>query len=229
MTEQAVLDIRVKLAYLHALFLKSSAHTLVYCSAYHGHYRNKYKYHQGQPDIYSSQYNKRRRYFNTRDEKFLGAVVRKLGYIKEVVCNSAHNLSDLGIVIIGVGQHLQVSVCVAAHIGFNLRPHYMTLARHIIVCKAVDYTKRQIQKTQPCDCFDREACDIGKSGIRNIPDNHRQHNFAHSGEQCAEQIYRKSAFVRLKVRHHSSYKIFGLIIFIIHFPLRKEKSSARLL
>ena len=70
--------------------------------------------------------------------------MRKLGYIEKVVSNSSHYLSDLGVVKIGVGKAVQMSVGIPPHIGLNFCSHNMTDICHIVISGRVDNSQNKI-------------------------------------------------------------------------------------
>jgi len=75
-------------------------------------------------------------------------VVRKLGNIKQVAGDAAHDLADFGVVVVAKGQLLQMGEKISAHIGFNARAHHVTFGLHVIVGRCVDDAQQHIQRAQ---------------------------------------------------------------------------------
>ena len=81
---------------------------------------------------------------NGVNKKLLWTVVGKFSNIKKVVGNSAHYLTDLGVVKIGVGKAVQMSVGIPPHIGLNFCSHNMTDICHIVISGRVDNSQNKI-------------------------------------------------------------------------------------
>ena len=111
----------------------------------HGdHYRDDREDDQRQRYAHRTKNDERADDLYCGNKKFLGAVVSKLGYVKEVVRDSRHQRSDSCVVVVGERQLLKMLEKVVTHIGLDPCTHYVTDVGHIIVCDRVDYTQNEI-------------------------------------------------------------------------------------
>ena len=72
-------------------------------------------------------------------------MVGKLGHVKQVVGDAAHDLADFGIIIIGMVQPQQMVKGVAAHVGLDMHTHDMPDAGHKVAGRAVDDAQYKVQ------------------------------------------------------------------------------------
>ena len=144
MPQKTVLNTGIQFSDLITLFTECSAHAEIqgHTNAYHQWDTQENNDCQGQVD--SRQDHKRNHSLDCCDKKFLRTVMRKLCYIEQIVSNAPHDLSDLGIIIVSIGQLLQMIVSITAHIRFNLGSHHMPHIRHIITCKTINNAQDQI-------------------------------------------------------------------------------------
>ncbi len=137
LSQKAVLNSGIQFPNLVTLFAESAPHTEIQGHTDSGHNRYKHEYDQSKRQAYLCKNHEGNYRLNPRNEKFLRTMVGKLSNIKQVVCNTAHNLSHFCIVIISIGKLLQMIIGIAAHIRFYLCPHNMTHAGHIVAGKTV--------------------------------------------------------------------------------------------
>ena len=130
------------------LFPKSPLHFEIQGHAYSDHHRNHEKNKQGQRQVNSRQYEKCDQYLDSRNKKFLRAVMGKFRHVEQVVRDPPHNLPHLRIVIIGVGKLLQMKISIPAHIRLDLRSHDMPHIGHIIAGNRIDDAQSQIKQSQ---------------------------------------------------------------------------------
>ena len=154
--------------------------------AHCNHDRNDQENNQCQKHIDPHQDDKCDHELHPGDKKFFRAVMRKFGHIKQIVRNPSHDLSDLGIIIIGIRQLMQMLIRVPAHVRFDFRAHDMSDARHIISGNAVHYAQRQINRNYTQNCLNRQFCQMIQSLIGNVTHNHRQHQLAQCRQPGAE-------------------------------------------
>ena len=112
----------------------------------------------------------------------------KLRHIKQIVGDAPHDLPHLSVVIIGVGQLLQMPVGVPAHIRLYIHPHHMTGIGHIIVSRRVNQPQCQVQKPQSSHGAHRQHRQVLHGLVGDMPDNQRQHDLADGGQGRAEQV-----------------------------------------
>ncbi len=145
----------------------------------------------------------------------------KLCYIKQVVRNPAHNLSHLVITVIGVGQLLQMGICIRSHGRFYFRPHHMPYIRHIIGSYSVHNAQNKINSAEYQHGTDRQCRQVTDSFIGNVTHYQRQHQFADSRKRCAEQIQRYRFYIRFIIRKKPLQKLCCFIFSRIHVSPHK--------
>ena len=99
-TEQAVLNLGVKLANDTAALLEALLHLCSEARHTNDHYGNDGEDEKCEGNVYCAKNCKGCNYLDARDKEFLGAVVCKFGNVKEVACNSRHKSTDFCVVII---------------------------------------------------------------------------------------------------------------------------------
>ena len=93
--QQAILDLGVELADLLARRGKVIAHTCAEIEQREDHEGNEREDDQGEPQIHGAENDKGTHDLDACDEEFLGAVVRKLGHVKEIVGDAGHQRAHL--------------------------------------------------------------------------------------------------------------------------------------
>ena len=120
-------------------------------------------------------------------------MVGKLGHIEQVVRDAAHDLADLGVVVVGVVELQQMVKGIAAHIGLNMHAHDMANAGHKVAGCTVNDAQHKVERRQLQHGFGRQ----GRCRDRVCQGAHDfgQGNVA-QGRQCgAEQIKGQHAAV----------------------------------
>ena len=125
----------------------------------------------------------------------------KLGNIKQVAGDAAHDLADLGVVVIAEGKLLQMGEKIGAHIGFNARAHHVAFGLHVIVGRCVDDAQQHIQRAQAqnqaCGQFTCHA----QRAVGDAAHNQRQHQLAHGGQARGHQVDDEQLSVFVKIRN----------------------------
>ena len=65
-------------------------------------------------------------------------MVRKLCDLKQVICDTTHDLTDLCIGIIGVSKPLQMIKRILSHIRLDIHTHDVAHVRHEILRRRID-------------------------------------------------------------------------------------------
>ena len=195
LAQQAVLNGSIQLADLKPLTPESCPQLVIQPDGDNSHYRHTGKDNQGQGDAGGAENHKGRHNLDGGDEKLLGAVMGKLGHIKQVVGDAAHDLAHLGVGIVGVTEALQMGKGIPAHVGFNVDAHDVAVGSHVIVGRTVDQPQHQIQGGQ----FQHDACRQGNGGVGGgvgqVAHDLGQHNVA-QGRQCStDQVENQDALV----------------------------------
>ena len=186
--QQTVLDPSVQFSHLLPLLAEQRPQPEVDPAAHHHHHRNDAKDKQRQRYIDGTQNDKGGCPLDPGDKEFLRAVMGKLRHIKQIVGDAPHDLPHLSVVIIGVGQLLQMPVGVPAHIRLYIHPHHMTGIGHIIVSRRVNQPQCQVQKPQSSHGAHRQHRQVLHGLVGDMPDNQRQHDLADGGQGRAEQV-----------------------------------------
>ena len=106
--------------------------------------------------------------------------MRKLRYVKKIIRNSPHNLSYLRVVVVGVGQLLEMIISIPSHIRLDFGSHDVTHVLHIMACHSVNDTQYKIKDAQLYNNPHRQGGQILNSLIGNITHNQRQYQFTDS-------------------------------------------------
>ena len=96
----------------------------------------------------------------------------ELRYLKQIIGDSSHDLTNLGIVIVSIRQAHQMVIGIPAHIRLHSGAHDMSGSRHIIAAQAVDNPQQQIQQTHPQNDFQGKAPGIYQRHIGDITQDH---------------------------------------------------------
>ena len=148
MAQQTVLDPGVQLSDLVTLLAKGTSHPEIQDHAHTAHQRHAQKDHQCQRQIDICQNDKRDYGLDSGDEKFFWAMMGEFRHIKQIIGDPPHDLTDFSIVIISIGQLLQMVVCISAHVRLDLRAHDVSHIGHIVTGDAIHDTKSEIQNSQ---------------------------------------------------------------------------------
>ena len=148
LTQQAVLDGGVQLTDLDALLPEPGTQTAVQINGYHAHQGHAGEHRQRQRDAGLAQDDEGGQDLDEGDEKFLGAVVGKLGHIEQIVGDAAHDGADLGVVVVGVVEQQQVVKGIPAHVGLDVHAHDVADAGHEILGRAVDDAEHKVDARQ---------------------------------------------------------------------------------
>ena len=195
LAQQAVLDRGVQLADLEALLAESGAQAQVEAHRYDHHQRHTGKKHQCQRHAGPAQDDEGRHDLDGGDEEFLGTVVGKLGHIKQVVGDAAHDLPDLGVGIVCMAQALQVGKRIAAHVGLDIHAHDVPGAGHIIACRAVDDAKHKIEQRQPGYGTNRQHDRSVGRRVGQVAHDGRQDDIAQRCQRRAEKVKYQDALI----------------------------------
>ena len=146
--QQTVLDGGVQLTDLDALLPEPGTQTAVQVNGNHAHQGHAGEHRQRQRDAGLAQDDEGGQDLDEGDEKFLGAVVGKLGHIEQIVGDAAHDGADLGVVVIGVVEQQQVVEGIPAHVGLDVHAHDVADAGHEILGRAVDDAEHKVDARQ---------------------------------------------------------------------------------
>ena len=146
--QQAVLDGSVQLTDLDALLPEPGTQTTVQVNGNHAHQGYAGEHRQRQRDAGLAQDDEGGQDFDEGDEKFLGAVVSKLGHIEQIVGDAAHDGADLGVIVIGVVEQQQVVKGIPAHVGLDVHAHDVADAGHEILGRTVDDAEHKVDARQ---------------------------------------------------------------------------------
>ena len=72
-------------------------------------------------------------------------MVGKLRYVKQVIGNAAHDLTDFIVGVVVLAQPLEMVKGIAAHIGLDVHAHHMAHIRHKELRRRVHQTQHQIE------------------------------------------------------------------------------------
>ena len=215
LAQKAVLNGSVQLPDLDPLFGEGPSAALVQFDAYIGHDRNDDKDRKGQRQVHGGEDHKGDHRLDRCNEKFLRAVVGKLRHIKQVVGDPPHDLPHLCIVVIGIGQLLQMGIGIPSHIRLDGGAHDVPHIRHIIIGHAVDDPQHQIEQGHLPYHVHTQHRQILHTGIGDKPDDHGKHHLAERGKKGTEQIRRKHPGVVFIIGIKPLHQFFGRIFFLI--------------
>ena len=122
-------------------------------------------------------------------------MVGKLGHVKQVVGDAAHDGAHLGVVVVGVVQQQQVVKGVLAHIGFNMHAHDMADAGHKILRRSVNDTEHEVERCQLEHDLGGQRDAHTHGGVGNGAHDLGQDDIAHGGQGCTEQVDEQHLFV----------------------------------
>ena len=193
--QQAVLDGGVQFTDLHPLLAEPRPQPAVQVHRHHPHQGHTGKHRQRQRNAGLTQDDEGHHDLDGRDEKFLRAVVGKLGHIEQVVGDAAHDGAHLGVVVVGVVQTQQVVKGVAAHIRLDVHAHDVADAGHIVAGRAVDDAQHEVQRRQPQHDARRQGDAHPHSGVGDGAHDLGQHDVAQSSQCGTEQVQEQGLFV----------------------------------
>ncbi len=219
-SQKTVLNAGVQLPDLVPLLSESRPHAEVQKHAHHQHQGHAQENNQGQGKADARQHSKGNHGLDTCDEELLRTVMGKLRHVEKVVGDAAHDLAHLGIVIISVGEPLQMTVGVPAHVCLNPGSHHMPHVGHVIAGQTVHNAQAEVQKSQSSHGLNGEGRQIPDPFVCDIPHNQRQHKLTHCGHGRAEQIQHQSAPVLLKIRDKPPQKFFCTVLLCFCLNLR---------
>ena len=139
--QKAILHLGVNLSQLDALATELLFHFMVEICGCNDNQRHHGKHDQRQPYIDAAEDHERTNDLDSRDEKFLGAVMGKLRHIEQIGGDTGHDLPDLRIVKIVERQLLQMIEHGGTHIGFDFRAHNMADRGHKEIRGSVYHTQ----------------------------------------------------------------------------------------
>ena len=213
LTQQTVFNLAVQLTDLHALTTECRTLLLVDVDGYSHHQRYAYEQNAGQRQIVGAQDAKAHQNLDTRNEKLFRTMVGEFRYIKQVVCDTPHNLADFMVGVIILTQLLQVVKGITAHIGFDIHTHYMARVCHIILCRRVYHTQYQIQDSQLYHQTHRQCRQIIDGKVCNMAHNQRQHQIADAGQCRTKQVEQHNVQIFLFIRPESGNEaLFGCMV-----------------
>ena len=146
--QQAVLHLRIDFTHLGVAQLESAAHFPVVIAGKRHHQRHHRKHHQREGHIHAAQDHKADDDFDSRNQKFLRAMMGKLCHLKQIGGDAGHNLPNLRFAVIIEGQLLQMMEQIGTHVVFQLGAHDMPHGLHKIVCRSVNNPQEHIQPAQ---------------------------------------------------------------------------------
>ena len=193
LAEQTVLNGGVQFTDLKALLAEPLAQLVVQFDRDNAHQRHTGKDNEGQRYVGLTEDHERGGDLYACNEKLLRAVVGKLGHIEQVVRDAAHDLADLGVVVVGVVELQQMVKGIAAHIGLDMHAHDMANAGHKVAGCTVNDAQHKVERRQLQHGF-------GRQGRRRDRVCQGAHDFGQGnvaqGRQCgAEQIKGQHAAV----------------------------------
>ena len=105
------------------------------------HKRHERKDYYRKPYVHRREHDESRDYFYHGHQDIFRTVVGELGYVKQVVCYSRHELAYLRVVVERVGHILKMREQVVSHVRFNSRAHDMPARRRVVARGGVDYSQ----------------------------------------------------------------------------------------
>ena len=131
-------------------------------------------------------------------------MVGKLGHVKQIVGDAAHNLADLRVIVVSVVQPQQVIKGVAAHIRLDMYAHDVADAGHKVTGRAVDDAQHKVERRH----FQHGVHGKGRSadGICQVAHDGGQRDIAERCQRGAEQIKRQHAAVFDHIRKKTAYQ-----------------------
>ena len=219
MSQQTVLDAGVQLSDLLPLSPKCCLYLCIQRSTDRQHQRNTAENDQRQCKTGLRKNQKRYQNLNACNKKFLRAVMRKFRHVKQVIGNPPHNLPDLGIVIIGIGQFLQMMIRCPSHIRLYMGTHYMSGVRHVKIGQTVHNPQCKIQGRQLQNQLRCQRCRIAAPRIGNIADDQRKHHLADRRQGRTAQVLQQNRKIRSVIRKKTFQKFFAFIFSLIHLFL----------
>ena len=193
--EQAVLDLGVELADLLARGGKVIAHTCAKIEEREDHEGNEREDDQRKPRTHCAENDEGTHDLDARNKEFLGAVVCKLGHVKEIVGDAGHQRAHLGVVVIGEGELLQMRKEIVTHIVLDLRSHDVADRGHVVVGGGVDHAEHHVKEAAPQDQIHGQGGEIFGGRLGDAADDHGQHQLADRRQSRAEKIRQHDPFV----------------------------------
>ena len=212
LAQQAVLDGGVQLADLEPLLPEPGAEFQVQIHRDHAHQRHAGKNDQGQRHAGLTQNKKGRRDLDEGNEELFRAVVGELSHVEQVVGDAAHDLADLGVVVVGVVQPQQMVEGVAAHVGLDVYAHDVADAGHEIAGGAVDDAQHEVERGQPQHGLHGQRRRLAGGRVGQRAHDLGQHDVAQGGQRRAEQIEKQDAFVLHQVGQKTPQQLFAAFL-----------------
>ena len=132
--------------------------------------------------------------------------------IKQVAGDPAHDLTDLGIGIIGAAKPLQMSKRISAHVCFNMNAHDMTMRTHIEIGCSINDAQGEVQQCHISDHRDCKRCRVKHCCIGQSAHDPRKGNITQGGQRCAQKVQGKHTFIFHQIRCKSGEEFFHRII-----------------
>ena len=197
--QQAVLHLGVDLAHLVAAFAVDGAHALVEKARARYHQRQHGKDDERERGAGPHQNDEGDDDFDTRDEKFLRAVMGELRHLKQVAGDAGHDLAHLGVAVIGKAQRLQMGEEVVSHVALNEGAHDVPAGGHVEIGQRVHDAQKHVDAAHPEHKAHRKSGEVIGGQVGHIAHDEGQHQVAHGGQRRAHQIQKQHAPVLFKI------------------------------
>ena len=199
LTQQAVLDGGVQLTDLDALLPEPGTQTAVQINGYHAHQGHAGEHRQRQRDAGLAQDDEGGQDLDEGDEKFLGAVVGKLGHIEQIVGDAAHDGADLGVVVVGVVEQQQMVKGIPTHVGLDVHAHDVADAGHEILGRAVDDAEHKVDARQLEHDAGGQGDAHAHSRVGDGAHDLGQEDVTQCGQRGAEQVEKEHCLVLCQI------------------------------
>ena len=130
LSQKAVLDPGIKLAYPEALLLEGRTHPVVKDRGNDRHQRQAGKDYERQGYAGHAEDHKGCRNLNEGDKELFRAVMGEFRYVEKVIRDPSHYLSDLGIGIVSIRELEEMGKGIIPHIGLDINAHDVAVCRH---------------------------------------------------------------------------------------------------
>ena len=128
----------------------------------------------------------------------------ELGNIKQVAGDAGHELADLGVVVVGVRELLQMGEQVFSHIRLDPGTHHVAHIGHIVVGGSVDDPKHQIKRSYLQNHPNSEAQNIVGGLVGDKPYDEGQSQLTQSGEKGKDEVQRQYPSIFFEIRCKSA-------------------------
>ena len=136
----------------------------------------------------------------------------KFRYIKQVAGDPAHDLSDLGVGIIGAAKPLQMGKGIGTHVCFNIDTHDMTVRTHIEIGGCVNDPQGKVQQRHVSDHCDSQGCRVEHGSVGQSAHDPRQGDITQCRQRRAQQVQGKHTFIFQQIWRKSGEQFFHWII-----------------